>query len=187
MRKYAHTRVYAYNGDKSPQIKTRREIAMPTSGRVSLLSAVENLVDMLINAASFAMAFVLSVLFAGPGELTLDSPVILISTFIIVVIQSFVYVAFNLYRPIPFVKTHAIVWNLIRVNFGFFGLLEAIVAVFVSPESKQFVAIWVLVTFVISTALLVFKKNIIILVVNTQIIFHFIKCNYHLSTSHKRE
>ena len=142
----------------------KEEDAMPTSGRISLFATIENLVDLVINAASFVMAFVLSVLFASPGELTLDSPYTLISLFLTVIVQSFVYMAFNLYRPIPFIKTYGIVWNLIRVNVGFFAVVTLIAAAITRESEKSFVIIWVLISFIISTAILVFKKNLIITV-----------------------
>lgn len=128
----------------------------------SIFATIENFIDLFLNAAAFAMAFILTPLFQVPTELSLDSPYTLISMFVTVVIQAFVFLALNTYQPIPFVRASKLLWHIVKVNVVFFAVLEMVVLVMVRETEKDFVFVWVLLSFIISTAILVFKKNLII-------------------------
>ncbi len=128
----------------------------------SIFATIENFIDLFLNAAAFAMAFILTPLFRVPTELALDSPYTLISIFVTVVIQSFLFLIFNIYQPIPFVRASKLLWQIVKVNALFFAALEVVVLVMVRDSESDFVLAWVLIAFIISTGILVFKKNLMI-------------------------
>ena len=132
---------------------------------MGILGALENILDMFINAASLVMAFVVTVLFIKPVIVTLDSPYTIIAIFVSVILQSFLFMAFDLYRPIPFVKASSLLANIIRVNIIYLAMLE-LSTFFLAPETdKYFIALWAAIALLISTVILVSKKNLIIAVI----------------------
>lgn len=128
----------------------------------SIFATIENFIDLFLNAAAFAMAFILTPLFESPTGLTLDSPYTIIAIFVTVVVQAFVFLAFNVYEPIPFVRASKLLWKIAKVNLAFFAVLATIALIITRQSESRFVLFWVLLSFVISTGILVFKKNLII-------------------------
>ncbi len=128
----------------------------------SMFATIENFIDLFLNAAAFAMAFILTPLFEIPSELSLDSPYTLIAIFVTVVLQSFVFLVFNVYEPIPFVRTSKLLWKIVKINVAFFAVVEIVAMITVRESERRFVFFWVLLAFVISTGILFFKKNLII-------------------------
>ncbi len=128
-----------------------------------MLVTIENFLDMFLNIAAFVMAFILAPLFkVAPTELSLSSSYTIVSIFLTVVAQSFTFLALNLYRRIPFVRPARLLWDIIKVDTIFFVGLEAVVLALVRDSERKFVFVWILVAFVISLGLLLFKKNLII-------------------------
>ncbi len=139
----------------------RKEELMHSNDR-NLFTLIENGIDIFLNAGAMVMAFILAVMFADPGAFRLESPYTLVSIFVTVLFQSFLFLAFNLYRPIPFVRTASVLWSIIKVNVAYFGMLELIALIMVREAERSFALIWILISAIISTAILVFKKRLII-------------------------
>ena len=130
----------------------------------------ENLIDMVLNGAALLAAFIFTVVFVDRGELTLRSPGVLVPIFMVIVFQSFVFMAFSAYRPIPFTHASSRLWEIVKLNVVCYGMIELCVFLAYEGAARDFMLIWMLVGAVISTAALIFKKNLMIHF--TRIFFH---------------
>lgn len=127
-----------------------------------VLITIENLVDMLLNLASMAMAYVLAALLMGVEEELPSSPRFIFIMLPVVVIQSLVFLTANLHRPISSVNPGSILFKIFRVNTLYLLAVNAVLAFVYEGGDRKFVLIWIAVSYVIGTALLVFKKRMII-------------------------
>ena len=132
------------------------------NGDRTIAATLENGIDMFLNAAALAMAFILSGLITPPGELTIEAPYTLITIFIVVMFQSFVFFAFNMYKPLPFVRISAVMWNIVKINIIYYALVELVCLFLIREDYAKFVMVWMLVGALLSMAILLFKKNLII-------------------------
>ncbi len=130
----------------------------------TLFATIENVIDMFLNFGAVAMAY----LFAAP-IITLDVPFtptkLVAIMFVIVVFQSFTFMATNMYRPIPFVKAYYMLVDIIKVNVIYYVFALLLGVIFFGGEREDFVLLWFLFAGIISTALLIFKKKITINIV----------------------
>ena len=132
------------------------------NGDRTIASTIENGIDMFLNAAALVAAFVLAGLFSNPGDLRIDAPYTLITVFIVVMFQSFAYFLFNMYRPLPFVRPSAAMWSIVKTNVVYYAFVELVCVLLVRDEYSRFVMVWMLASALLSTAVLLFKKNLII-------------------------
>ncbi len=132
------------------------------SGDRSIAATVENGIDMFLNAGALAMAFILSGLITAPGELTIESPYTLITIFLVVMFQSFAFFVFNMYRPLPFIRTSSVMWNIVKLNVVYYAFVEIVCVFLVRDEYVRFVMVWMAVSALVSMAVLLFKKNFMI-------------------------
>ena len=69
------------------------------SGKRSLLSMIESYMDMIINAVSVYVAFILACLFSGDPPFEITEPEALIAIFAVIIVSSFMYHVTDNYRP----------------------------------------------------------------------------------------
>ena len=120
-------------------------------------------IDILLNFSALMMAYMLAAPIITPAVILPDSPVLMTTVFIIVVVQSLSFLSLNVYKPIPFIKTEQALKSIMRVNIVYFLLVEVVCAmVFVGAEDNDFVLLWIGFSAIISTAILLFKKRMII-------------------------
>lgn len=132
-------------------------------------SIIENGVDVILNFASILMAYVVTtaafVLYDSefqPSAMTPDSLRTLATVFIIVLLQSFSFRAFHLYRPLPYLRTYRVLTDIVKVNvpvYCFGALLSMLIFDF---EDARFGVFWMVSSLVVSTAVLLFKKRMMI-------------------------
>ncbi len=140
------------------------------------LSTIETYLDMLINLAAFLVAYVLTVLIEGKATLTFESPYTVTIIFVNVLLASFVYHAFNLYRKSRYMGKFHSFFEIFRVNFVYFGIIALVAALWDIREGYgHFVIVWIAVTAVLSTAFITFKRQTIKAVLKSRN-----SRNYHL-------
>lgn len=139
---------------------------------------LENLIDMMLNGAALLAAFIFTVVFVDRGELTLRSPGVLVPVFLVVVFQSFIYMAFTAYRPLPFTRAGSRLWEIFKLNVVCYAIIELCVFLLYEGVKRDFTLVWMLVGGVISTAALIFKKNLMI---------HFVRIFFHGTRGSERK
>ncbi len=129
----------------------------------SIASILEDGLDMVLNMLAFVGAYVLTL-----TTLTESTPPVLITDakvqimlFFAILLSSFVYQLFNVNKPIPYIHTGSMISNIVLANVLYFSL-TILLAVLFNSDSEHFVIIWLLITAIISTALLVSKKRVVI-------------------------
>lgn len=127
---------------------------------------IENLIDMLLNVGALLIAFIFTAVLEDPADKTLVSAHVLVPIFVVVVFQSFMLMGFGAYRPIPFKRSSSLLWGIFKVNLICYTLLELATFVVYEGKERRFVLIWLLIAAIISTAMLIFKKNLMIHVVS---------------------
>ena len=131
----------------------------------NLFSMIENGLDMIINMAAFFAAYVLMLTLRMPATVSIESSSTLSMLFLAVIVSSFVYQLFNLYRPIPYIGMRIALSPVLFANLTFFGLILIGTLLFSDGAKQEFVLVWILFTAVISTSVQLFKKRIVIAVV----------------------
>ena len=119
-------------------------------------------IDILLNFLALMMAYLLATPIIKPTAILPDSTVLMTTVFLVVVIQSLVFLALNVYKPIPFIKTGQALTAIFKVNIGYYLFVEFFAAMIFDTEDKYFVLLWIGFSFILSTAILLFKKRMII-------------------------
>ena len=127
----------------------------------SVLLMLENALDMLINAMSFIMAYIVALGF-GVGYIPIFDLWVMLSVFIAVMVASFFYHFFNLYRPVYYAKENYILSTTVLANVSFYAFALLFFIGAAGDEAEHFVMLWVPMAALVSTALLIIKKRIII-------------------------
>ena len=133
---------------------------MPGKKR-SLVSMLESYFDMIINATSVYVAFVLTALAYTPPFAPTE-PTAVIAIFVVVIVASFFYSAMDCYRPITDFAPKKSCLDIIKANAATFFLILGWVAFFGKEGQRTFESAWALAYFVLSTAILVTKRKIIV-------------------------
>ena len=127
----------------------------------TLFVTIENLIDMLLNFAAVAMAYIFAAPILQPTE-PIPTTELVAVMFFIVAVQSFVFMAANMYRSVPFVKAYYMLVDILKVNILYYVFVELFGVIAFRGEREDFVLLWFLFAGIISTALLLFKKRILI-------------------------
>lgn len=138
---------------------------MQNDNNRSFLFTIEKGIDMFINLGSIYIAYIFAVLIFGEETVSLQSTKLMFLIFAVVLFQTFTFVSFKIYKPIPFAKTFNLILGIIEANLVFYAAVELIVFIFASDAYRSFMLIWLLIAFGVSTAILVFKKRMLIYVV----------------------
>lgn len=128
----------------------------------SLGVVLENGIDIVLNFCAMLMGYMFAASIIHPKLLQPNSSEMLITSFAVVIIQSLVFAAFNVYRPIPFVRTSNVLRQIAKVNIAYFLLVELVIIGIFVDEDKNLAMLWILFAFIISTAMLEFKKRMMI-------------------------
>ncbi len=140
------------------------------------LSTIETYLDMLINLAAFLVAYVFTILIEGEATLTFESPYTVSIIFINVLLSSFVYHAFGIYRRTRYMGKFHSFFEIFKVNFIYYGVTTLVAAPWDIREAfGHFVMVWIIVTGVLSPAFIAFKRHTIKIVLKSRN-----SKNYHL-------
>ena len=138
---------------------------MQNDNNRGFLFTIEKGIDMFINFGSIYIAYVFSVLIFGEQTVSLQSIKVMFLVFAVVLFQTFAFVSFRIYKPIPFAKTFSLLMRILEANLVFYAAVELIIFIFAPDAQQGFMLVWFLIAFGVSTAILVFKKRILICVV----------------------
>ncbi len=119
---------------------------------------------MLLNLLTVFIAYFFSCLIAKETPIYPNTPETVIWILVIVILSGFAYQAFYLYKPSVYFKTSSSILRILEANVTFFGTLAIIFALFAEPGIKSFLLIWTLMTLLVSTAFLTFKRRILLVV-----------------------
>ena len=128
----------------------------------SALTILENALDMILNFATFVSAYILLYPIIDTSLVSINNSKTQILVFIAVILSSLVYQFFNVYKPIPYVNAHYSITGILLANTVFFGFAMVGTVVFFNDARLKFILLWIITSAVLSTALLVFKKKVII-------------------------
>ena len=132
----------------------------------SFFAMVENYIDMIINILAVYIAFFFTCLIDDTPPFYPNTPQIVIWILVFVIFISFVYQAFNIYRPAVFIKATRTFWEIFKANFTASAILTIFLMVFASEGTRVFTGYWILLTFVISCAFLVAKRRLIVYIIS---------------------
>ena len=129
---------------------------------------LENGVDMVLNFAAFYLCYYFVVIIKIPGssKISIEDNTTIVLLFAAVIVCSFIYQFYDVYRPIPYIGSKYSISPVVLSNITFFGVSLILVAIFANPAIKLFVLTWVLSTALVSTIVLVFKKQAMIYIVH---------------------
>ncbi|MBQ7332933.1 MAG: undecaprenyl-phosphate glucose phosphotransferase [Clostridia bacterium] len=133
------------------------------------LSTIETYVDMFINLVAFLIAYVITILIEGEATLTFESPYTVSIIFVNILLASFVYHVFNMYRKTRYMGKFHSFPEIFRANFIYFGIMLLIAALWNVREGYgHFAIVWLAITAVLSTAFLTFKRHVIKVVIRSR-------------------
>ena len=129
-----------------------------------LFVTIENCLDMFLNILSLLMGYLFAVLPFQTKEqiVEFENPTTMLTIFLVIMAQSFVFLSANLYTPIPFVRPGYASGRILRVNIPLYLLIIVITMLAYPPEYRDFILVWLSFSGVISSGILIFKKRMII-------------------------
>ena len=130
--------------------------------RPGLFAAFENGFDIVLNFGLMIVAYMLTLPILGRADFNIYEHTVILALFAAVLLLSFIYQMFNLYRPIPHIRISHFLHHIIRANCIFFALAVILTVVFFEDEKREFLIVWIAIFTVISTAFLLVKKRIIV-------------------------
>lgn len=132
------------------------------SERPGALAALENVIDIVLNFGIMIVAYMLTIVILSSAALNIYEYTVILMMFVAVLLLSFIYQLFNIYRPIPHIRISHFVHHIIRANCIFFAIAIIAVALLVEDERRLFLFVWISIFTVISAAFLTLKKRIIV-------------------------
>ena len=140
-----------------------------------IFDVLEGYVDMLINLLSILMAYFLSILAFGDTVVLLTNLRPMVFAVSISFSSYLVYRLMNLYRPSRYRARLLMAPRIVNANFVLYALVECMVLISTHDESKKFFIVWVAISAVVSSAMLIFKFRMI-----KALLGIFIKRQYNL-------
>ncbi len=128
----------------------------------SIMVTLENGLDMFLNLGALLASYLFTVAMLGESEFRLDAAPVLISIFVIVMFQSFMFLAFNAYRAPTLSRPSDSLWRILKINVLYYTIITVLTFAMTRESTLVFVLVWVGLTFLISSAVLMFKKNLMI-------------------------
>ena len=135
---------------------------MRNDSKQSLGAILENIIDVFLNFGAVLMAYMFAAPILVPVRLLADSNETILSVFVIIMLQSFVFMIFNLYGALPFFRPKSVLKKIFKVNASFYLALELLILIIMDGEDKSFAMLWIAFAAVISTGILLFKKRMVI-------------------------
>ena len=129
----------------------------------SFFAIAESYIDMIINILSIYIAFFFSCLIDDPDDSLYPNSVQMVITILFTVIFiSFIYQTSNIYKPAVFIKAAQSAISIIRANLAAFSIVTLIFMIIAKDGTRGFIAYWIVLAFLVSTAFLAFKRRLIL-------------------------
>ncbi len=129
------------------------------------LAALENVLDIIINFAIMIGAYMLAIVILNRATVNIYEYTVILAMFVAVLILSFIYQMFNLYRPIPHIRISHFVHHIIRANCIFFALAVVLTVIMFEDDKRLFLIVWITLFSIISAAFLMLKKRVIVSII----------------------
>ena len=135
-----------------------------------MLDVIETYVDILINLLAILMAYFFNITLVAADVffhegwdeiIPLSSPYCIAIIMFQLLVSSFIYHAVGLYRPTRYHRNYHSLPMALKANLVYYGMLAVVVAVMTRPTYREFILFWVMISFVLSTAFLTFKRHLI--------------------------
>ncbi len=131
----------------------------------SFFGMIESYVDMIINLIVIYIAFFFTCLIDQNPPFDPTAPYLVLTLLSIVIITSFVYQFFNVYKPVIVFKFGQSSGNIIRANITVFAILTVLLMLFTKEGTRVFLIFWLMIGAMLSTAFLLFKRRLIMTVI----------------------
>ncbi len=128
----------------------------------TLSHVLENGIDIFLNCVALFAAYLFTIIIIPPAEVSPDSPRPFIAAFMVVIVQALLFMAFNVYRPIPFIKTSSVLRQIFKVNVAYFLIVQLVCLLVFAEDDRSFMLLWMFFSALISTAILLYKKRMMI-------------------------
>ncbi len=133
---------------------------MPNN-RLRIANIVETYVDILFNIIAIIISYFFAIMILGEQVVPLSSPITVLLIALNLLLLTFVYTTFNMYRPNRYARKFRSIYEPLRANLLYFGGMAAVIAFVTREGYTEFFLYWALFTFVLSTAFLTFKRHLI--------------------------
>ncbi len=131
------------------------------NGRRRIADIVETYVDILLNIIAILISYFFAIMIRGEQVVPLGSPITVLIIALNLLMITFVYTTFNMYRPNRYARRFRSIYEPLRANLVYFGAMAAIIAFIAREGYTGFFLYWTLFTFLLSTAFLTFKRHLI--------------------------
>ena len=128
----------------------------------NLWIAVENIVDIAINVLAIFVGYIFAVLLYSGNVIKISAVPVIIVIAVVIFGASFFYQSFNVYIRVPASRSYRVVFNILKANAIYFGLLVLLASLFAASFVKLFIIYWILLSAFISTVILMYKKRAIV-------------------------
>lgn len=140
---------------------------MRDNNNKSFLMLIENVLDMLLNMASFISGYFITLaLNKMNAPVLLNSANTLLFLFIGIVLSSFINQLFNLSRQGSYINVKFQFSSIFFANITYFGLTLLITIMNASGEKLTFLLIWIIISALVSLLLVSIKKRIILYILH---------------------
>ncbi|MBR2465472.1 MAG: exopolysaccharide biosynthesis polyprenyl glycosylphosphotransferase [Clostridia bacterium] len=124
--------------------------------------AIENIIDFFVNILSIFVGYLFAIMIYDGNVIKISAVPVIIVIAAVLFVASFFYQAFNLYARVPGVKPYRMLFDILKANAVYFGILVILAALFAAGYVKLFIVHWILISAFISTVILMYKKRAII-------------------------
>ncbi len=131
------------------------------NSRRRITDIVETYVDILLNIIAILISYFFAIMIRGEQVVPLVSPITVLLIALNLLVITFVYTTFNMYRPNRYARRFRSIYEPLRANLVYFGAMAAIIAFVARDGYTDFFLYWTLFAFVLSTAFLTFKRHFI--------------------------
>ena len=138
-----------------------------SNDRRRIANIVETYVDILLNIIAIIISYFFAIMVIGEQVVPLNSPITLLLIALNLLMLTFVYTTFNMYRPNRYARKFRSIYEPMRANLVYFGAMAAIIAFMARDGYTKFFLYWTLFAFLLSTAFLTFKRHLVKTVVSS--------------------
>lgn len=131
------------------------------NGRRGLIDMLETYIDMMFNLVAILASYYFSIVACNEEVVPLSHPWTIILIAMQLFASAFVYHMLNMYRPTRYQRRYSSLNEPLKVNLVYYGIMALLIAFITREGYRTFFLLWALFSFLLSTALLTFKRHLI--------------------------
>ena len=132
------------------------------SDKPRIFSVLENFFDIVLNSVLILVSYMLTAKILGRTGFDIYDHTVILALLVAVLLLSFIYQIFNLYRSVPHRKISHFVHHIVRANLLFLVIAAPLITVFFEKQERSFAIVWLAIFVIIGTLILLLKKRIIV-------------------------